>query len=219
MLQKHKALFITFEGGEGAGKTTLINSLKKELTSKGYPVLKTREPGGTALGEAVRQILLKRNSAMNVCTMSELLLFLTSRAQQLEEIIRPALSAGKIVLCDRFNDSTVAYQGLARNLGYDKVRETCEFICQGTLPDITLYLDLNPAEGLKRARGVAKEEAGSGEADRIENEKLKFHRAVRQAYKLIAQKNPERIHTLDGSKDKDALFADAISIIEKHLPG
>jgi dTMP kinase len=217
MSKNRKPLFITFEGGEGSGKTTLINSIEADLLSRGYQVVKTREPGGTPLGDAVRQLLLKRDAKMNICTMSELLLFLTSRAQQLEEIIRPALSAGKIVLCDRFNDSTVAYQGLARNLGLDEVQKTCDFISQNTNPDLTLYLDIDPSEGLKRTRRTVKEEAGLGEMDRIENEKLRFHKAVRQAYKIIAKKYPNRIHTLDGSLDKKTLFAEALKLINSRL--
>lgn len=217
MSKKRKPLFITFEGGEGAGKTTLINSLEAELTSKGYQVVKTREPGGTPLGDAVRQLLLKRDANLNISTMSELLLFLTSRAQQLEDIIRPSLAAGKIVLCDRFNDSTVAYQGIARDIGRDEVQKICAIVCQGTVPDLTFYLDIDPTVGLKRTRRTAKDEAALGEMDRIENEKLKFHKTVRNAYKLIAKDEPDRIHTLDGSLDKESLFAESLKLINSRL--
>src|SRR5260221_14604324 len=135
-----RGLFITFEGGEGAGKTTLIEEIARQLASEGYSVLKTREPGGTKLGEHIRAILLQHTEP--VSPYSELCLFLASRAQHILEVIGPALEAKKIVLCDRFNDSSIAYQGAARGLGMDKGAEFCEFISQVLQPNLTLYLDL-----------------------------------------------------------------------------
>src|SRR6187431_1687241 len=145
-----RGIFITIEGGEGAGKTTLIESLYQHLLGLGREVLKTREPGGTPLGEEIRKILL--HSTGPVSPYAELSLFLASRAQHISELIAPALAAGKVVLCDRFNDSTIAYQGMARGLGMEEVAAVCRFICAGLEPQLTLYLDIDPAVGLSRAK-------------------------------------------------------------------
>ncbi len=197
-------LFITFEGGEGAGKTTLIEEIAKTLASEGHAVLKTREPGGTKLGEHIRAILLQHSEPIS--PYAELCLFLASRAQHIAEVIRPALEAKKIVLCDRFNDSSVAYQGIARGLGGEKVAQTCAFICQNLEPHLTLYLDIDPAIGLARAK---KERA----QDRIEAESLHFHTQIRNAYLSIHNAHPRRFHLLDASKSPSHVFAEAMKSI------
>lgn len=209
--------FITFEGGEGAGKTTLINSLEKTLLQRGYKVVKTREPGGSPLGEHIRNWLLNRDFTLNIGSKSELLLFLAARAQHLEEVIIPALEAGKIVLCDRFNDSTIAYQGVARGLGAQYVEHLCDLVCDGIIPHLTFILDVNPQEGLKRTKYAVKEHALSGEVDRIESEKLEFHQLVRNGMLQLAKNNPQRITVIDASKTRDAVFSKALERLESLL--
>jgi len=197
-----KALFITFEGGEGAGKTTLIERLGKALSSKGYSVLTTREPGGTALGEEVRRLLLQ---PYPLSPYAELTLFLSSRAQHIAEVILPSLQQGKIVLCDRFNDSTIAYQGAARGLGEEQVEAFCSFISQGLVPDVTFYLDLDPEVAFKRLQR---------EKDRIEQETLSFHRSIREAFLRLSEKHCKRISVLDASLSSDAVFSSAMQRLE-----
>lgn len=200
-----KGVFITFEGGEGAGKTTLIEEVLKWLLERDFPVLKTREPGGTPLGEQVRQILLQ--SAGPISSYAELALFLASRAEHIKEKIIPALNEGKVVLCDRFNDSSIAYQGSARGLGMGRVSEVCQFFSQGLQPDLTLYLDIDPEIGLSRvlkARGK----------DRIEAETLSFHQKIREGYHQIQKRDPHRFHLLDASQPPEEVFQAAIERIE-----
>lgn len=215
-MPKH-ALFITCEGGEGAGKTTLISGLKNELTFRGYDVVVTREPGGSRLGDHIRQWLLNRDFSIAVGKKAELLLFLAARAQHIEELIRPALAAGKIVLCDRFNDSTVAYQGVARGLGIDSVQSLCDLVCEGLVPDLTFFIDVDPAEGLRRTQGVHKENAKTGEVDRIEAEALTFHQSVRQGLQQLATRYPQRICTLNGNRSCADVFSDAMKRLEDFL--
>lgn len=202
-------IFITVEGGEGAGKSTLIRNLTKELESKGYTVLATREPGGSSTGEAIRQLLLDNNSS--ITPIAELLLFLASRAEHIEAKIKPALSKGTIVLCDRFNDSSIVYQGLARGLGFDLVRNLCAETCGSPVPDLTLYLDVSPEEGLARA------ERSSGKKDRIEKESLNFHTQVRQGFQKLAQLEPNRIKILDGTLPQRKVLDQALHLITDRL--
>lgn len=194
-------MFITFEGGEGAGKTTLIEEIFRYLTSRGYQVLKTREPGGTTLGEKIRSLVLE--SKEKISSRAELALFLGSRAQHVDEVILPALKAGKIVLCDRFNDSSVAYQGMARNLGKEEVAKACQFFSSTLVPKLTFYLDLDPKIGMQRVQR-------SRVKDRIEQEDFSFHALVRNAFLTIAKENPERIIVLDASLPKDQVQQMAI---------
>jgi len=211
-------LFITFEGGEGAGKTTLIDKLESTFTAMGLPVVRTREPGGSALSEHIRSWLLNKEFGVSVGHDAELLLFLAARAQHLEEVIIPALSQGKTVLCDRFNDSTIVYQGIARGIGYEKTKRLCELVCGKTLPDLTLYLDLDPAIGLLRTRAVHKENASEGEVDRIESEALDFHIKVREGFRRLAAAYPERIKTVDASLSCDTVFALALAALKDKFP-
>lgn len=195
-------MFITFEGGEGAGKTTLIEEIFRYLTSRGFDVLKTREPGGTPLGDKIRTLVLEERGE-KISPLAELSLFLASRAQHVETVILPALKAGKIVLCDRFNDSSVAYQGIARNLGKDDVASACKFFSQGLTPTLTFYLDIDPKTGMTRVQR-------SRVKDRIEQEDFFFHTLVRNAFLTIAKENPERIFVLDASLPKDQVQQIAI---------
>jgi dTMP kinase len=202
MSKKKKGVFITFEGGDGAGKTTLIDKIYQSLEKNGCNSIKTRAPGGTDLGQEIRHLLLEKKDAL-LSKRSELLLFLADRAQHVDELIVPALSSGKIVLCDRFNDSTIAYQGGARGFNEKLVRDLCNFACGGLQPDLTLYLDLDPKIGFQRNQnaGLAK--------DRIESETLKFHQKIRQAFKLIAKKEPKRFIIIDASKSPEEVFNQA----------
>lgn len=198
-MPKRKGFFITFEGGDGAGKTTLMEHLCRDLVKRGYSVLKTRAPGGTETGKEIRHLLLHKKD-VHLGGLAELLLFLADRAQHVEELILPSLERGEIVLCDRFNDSTIAYQGSARGLTGDLVKDLCHFACKGLEPDLTLYLDLDPKTGFERAH-----KAGQV-LDRIESETLAFHRKIRKAFREIAKKNPGRVIMIDASRSPEEVF-------------
>jgi len=192
--------FISVEGGEGAGKTTLISKFEGILQSWGLSVVKTREPGGSLLGNELRQWLLNRHKSIKIGAKAELLMFLAARAQHIEEVIAPAIAKGKIVLCDRFNDSTIAYQGVGRGLGLSFVRNLCSSICGETTPDLTFFLDVDPLIGLQRTKRISKENAAAGEWDRMEAEKIEFHQLVRSAFVEIAKAEPERFFSIDASQ-------------------
>lgn len=205
-----KPLFVTLEGGEGAGKSSLMRKLAKALRGLAYEVVETRQPGGTRLGEQIREWLLSHREDVRIGKYAELMLFLADRTQHIDEVISPALEAGKIVICDRFNDSTVAYQGVARGIGADVVEKQCELACHGIVPDLTLYLDVDPAIGLERTRRTLKATAGAGQVDRIESEQIDFHQTVRKAMQMLAQKHPERIYTIDAAQPQDKVFQNAL---------
>ncbi len=196
-------MLVSFEGGEGAGKSTLIQKVYDYLIQQHKPVLLTRAPGGTMTGELIRHLLLHHDEK-DITSRTELFLFLADRAQQTQEIILPALASQKIVLCDRFNDSTVAYQGGARGFDPDWVRKLCHFATQDLEPDLTLYLDIDPHEGLQRVKRSK---------DRIEKEDIAFHQKIRDAYLSIAKKEPKRFHVLDGSKAPDDVFNHALRLL------
>ncbi|MBQ8142619.1 MAG: dTMP kinase [Bacilli bacterium] len=188
-----KGLFITFEGGEGCGKTTVIKALVKELEKEGLQALVTREPGGSLIAEQIRNVILDRaNTLMDPRT--EALLYAASRRQHLVEIVLPALKEGKMVLSDRYLDSSLAYQGVARGIGIEEVFSINKFAIDQTMPDLTFFLDLEPEKGLERIR-----QHRSDEVNRLDLEKLSFHQKVYEAYKLLAKKYPERIVTIDAS--------------------
>lgn len=199
-------MLISFEGGEGAGKTTLIGRIYDEFKRRGHEVLLTRAPGGTMTGELIRHLLLHHDE-QDVSMRTELFLFLADRAQHVEQVIRPALEKNIVVLCDRFNDSTVAYQGGARGFDPAFIRNLCLFATQNLEPDLTLYLDIDPEEGLSRVHRTK---------DRIEKENLLFHQKIRSAYLEIAKKDPKRFHTLDASKSPENVFLQAAALLEPH---
>ena len=206
-----KGCFITFEGGEGVGKTTLITKIEEYLKNTiNRDFVSTREPGGTPLGEDVRKILLSKDKKKFMSQYTELTLFLAARAQHIEQVILPALESDKIVLCDRFNDSSVAYQGYARGLGMDMVKEFCSFISQGLEPDLTFYLDLDPEIGLFKRKKI-------DEHDRIEAEEINFHNKIRDGFLIIAKNNPKRFHVIDAKQSKEEVFEETISYIKKFL--
>jgi dTMP kinase len=194
-------LFVTFEGVDGAGKTTQIALLRAALERDGHSVCVTREPGGDALGESVRQLLLYSD----MTPRAELLLFLAARAQNVDQVIRPHLATGGIVLCDRFIDSSLAYQGHARGLGVETVARLNTFAVNGVIPDLTLLLDLPPEIGLARQT----------EHNRMEAQGLEFHRRVREGFLIGAQNNKERFRVLDAQAPVAALHA----AIYEHVQG
>ena len=196
--------FITFEGGEGAGKTTLIEKIHAALSQE-KKVVQTRAPGGTKTGLSIRDILLHHDVLLD--KRCELLLFLADRGQHVAEVILPALEEGKIVLCDRFNDSTVAYQGGARGFNAAFVRKLCAFSCHDVQPDLTLYLDLDPKIGFQRVQQA------KGGRDRIESEDIRFHQTIRKAFHKIAKKEPHRFLIVDASQTPEEVFNQAIAKI------
>lgn len=217
MPHQKRSIFITFEGGEGAGKTTLINKLSQELHDQSYDVVSTRAPGGTPLGKCIRETLLHHDPSVSISAQAELMLFLADRAQHLEELIKPALAAGKVVLCDRFNDSTVAYQGMARGLGMEAVQQLCDLVCGGLIPNVTFFLDLDPQAGMQRALRRSQEAGGPILTDRIETEKVTFHQRVRQGLLQIAKMHPQRIRILDASLPAEEVFRQALKEVKSLL--
>lgn len=204
-------MFITFEGGEGAGKSTAIKRIVEKLTSEGYEIVLTREPGGTPIAEEIRNVILdKKNTAMDPRT--EALLYAASRRQHLVEKVIPALKEGKLVLCDRFLDSSLAYQGGARGIGIDTVYKMNLFATEGMLPDLTILFDIKPEEGLARIAANSQREV-----NRLDVEKLTFHNKVRDSFHELAKKFPERFVIVDASKTPDEVFEDAYKAIEDRL--
>lgn len=204
-------MFITFEGGEGAGKSTAIKRIVEKLASEGYEIVLTREPGGTPIAEEIRNVILdKKNTAMDPRT--EALLYAASRRQHLVEKVIPALKEGKLVLCDRFIDSSLAYQGGAREIGIDNVYNMNLFATEGMLPDLTILFDIKPEEGLARIAANSQREV-----NRLDVEKLAFHNKVRDSFHELAKKFPERFVIIDASKSPDEVFEESYKAIEDRL--
>ena len=201
--------FITIEGGEGAGKSTMMDRLAGWLEIHGHRVVRTREPGGTALAEKIRAIVLDDQHA-ELSSLSELLLVFASRAQHLEELIRPALVRGDTVLCDRFTDATWAYQGGGRRMSADWIAALENMVHGDLQPDLTLLLDLPVEQGMKRA-------SSRGEADRIEQESLEFFERVRRAYLTRVETMNDRFEVIDASRDIDQVWSQIESILERRL--
>lgn len=191
-------MFISFEGPEGAGKSTQLARLKQRLEQVGQPHVLTREPGGTALGTRVREVLL--DPALEIDPLPEFLLYSASRAQLVSRVIRPALARGEWVLCDRYFDSSLAYQGYGRGLALELLRQVTQEATGGLTPDLTFLLDLDPALGLARA-------AARGQMDRLEGADLNFHRRVRQGFLELVQQQPQRFVVLDATQTPDELEA------------
>ena len=198
-----KGRFITFEGGEGCGKSTQVRRLKEALEAKGHEVLLTREPGGTRLSELIRG-LLKDEREDPPCDRAELLLFLAARAQLVRNVIRPALDAGTWVVSDRFSDSTFAYQGYGRGLPLDVLRLANDFACEGLRPDLTVLLDVDTETS--RARLRKREAATNTTADRIEQAGDVFHARLRQGFLEMAAQEPNRIVTIEASGTPDEVW-------------
>lgn len=200
-------IFITIEGVDGSGKTTQINLLYTYLKSINRETIITREPGGTKLGEKIRALILDKNND-DISYMTEALLYTASRAQIVEEIILPALKSNKIVICDRFVDSSLVYQGVARGLGIEKIAQINEYALNGLVPDITFYLDIDPKLSILRKLNQLN-------LDRIENENLEFHNKVYEGYKRIVQMYPKRIFKLDATQSKQDLHIQILNIFKK----
>ena len=206
------SLFITFEGIEGCGKTTQISHLTSFFKKNRRPFLLTREPGGTKVGEKIRQILLSSDNA-GMEPMAELFLYVADRIQHYHQVIVPALREGKVVLCDRFADATTVYQGFGRGLDLAWIEEIHARALENTKPDLTFLLDLPVEVGLKRA--WKRLEQDQTREDRFEKEAMDFHRRIREGYLTLARKEPARITVLDGMKDEQTLHREIVS----HLPG
>ncbi len=205
-------LFISFEGGEGCGKSTQIERLRSRLSERGHTVCQSREPGGTPLGEAIRDLLQHSPAGQGMCAVSELLLFAAARAQISRQLIQPALERNEIVLCDRFLDSTTVYQGVARAIDPIEVAAINQFATGGLLPDLTVLIDLDPEAGLQRAR-----EQRDAPLDRMEQEALAFHREVRRGYLELAQVDNERFVVFDGKLPIETLEEDIWHAVESRL--
>jgi dTMP kinase len=196
-------LFITFEGIEGCGKTTQVKRLAKRLDELGIPLITTLEPGGTNIGKRIREILLDSNNR-NLSPLTELLLYAADRAQHVNEVIKQARDQGKWVICDRFFDATVAYQGSARKQDMELIRILNEKVTQGVQPDLTFLLDCPEEVGLGRAITRNETQSQKGQ-DRFEREKLDFHRAVRRGYLELARKNHKRFVVIDATLTEDEM--------------
>lgn len=210
------SLFITFEGIEGSGKTTQLEMIKEHLEWKGYKVLATREPGGTDIGERIRAILLNKVGEA-IVPWAELLLYVASRAQLVEEVIRPCLEEGKVVLCDRFSDSTAVYQGYARGLDLGAIDTINRLATGGIKPDITFILDCPPEKGLKRAWDRVDTVKEGDKEDRFERFSLEFHNRVRAGYLKLAEEEPDRVKVIKGDRDIPTIHKEICGIIEKRL--
>ncbi|HLJ15769.1 MAG TPA: dTMP kinase [Bryobacteraceae bacterium] len=200
-----RGLFLTFEGTEGSGKSTQMRLLAERLELKGYELLQTAEPGGTRIGKQIRRVLLD-TANQELSATAELLLMFASRAQNIDEWILPALGEGKIVLSDRWTDSTLAFQGVARGLGQEVVLEVDRIACRGLIPDLTLYIDIDLETGLARARDRNRRE--SGVETRIDEHPSEFHRKVRDAYLQLAAEEPRRFRLIDGDRDPNSIADD-----------
>jgi len=205
--------FITLEGIEGSGKTVQLCLLEEELGKRDFRFIITQQPGGTPFGKEVRQILLHKDGAHRE-PMAELLLYLADRYQHLKEVIEPALIQGFHVICDRFHDATLAYQGHARGIGFTTVDQLAE-ILQVRQPDLTLVLDLEVELGLKRACERNQKE-NSERWGRFEEEDLEFHRRVREGYQLLARRDPDRVVLVNASRTRGAVFKEILSLLEQH---
>lgn len=205
-----RGYFITFEGPDGAGKSTQIQLLNDYLKAEGWDTVLTREPGGTPIGEKIRSIILDvENREMN--PIAEMLLYAAARAQHVSQLIKPALEKGKIVLCDRFVDSSIAYQGFGRELGVDMVEGVNHFALQGIVPDLTILFAIDPEKGLERGRTRHRG------MDRLEKEQMDFHKKVYEGFISLSHKYPQRIRIIDANLEIEKIHESVISEIQRLL--
>ena len=209
-------MFITLEGIEGSGKTTQIGHIGRFLRSGGVDFTVTREPGGTELGAKIRAILLDPRSS-EMAPATELLLYTADRAQHIRQVILPALDAGKVVLCDRYFDATLVYQGYARGLDLENILKLHQLMCDGLKPELTLLFDLTPEEGLARAWKQIHNGGRCGDETRFEKETVDFHRKVRHGYLELARLDPERICIIDAAQSEERVRQQLFSILTKRL--
>ncbi len=215
---RRPGLFLSFEGMDGSGKTTQMRLLMDRLRREGFDHLETAEPGGTPIGRQIRRILLdSANQALS--SRAELLLYFACRAQNVDEWIRPALAAGRVVVSDRYTDSTLAYQGAGRGLPSQTIRALHDFACGPTAPDLTIYLDIDRATGLARAHARNAERAAAAEPDetRIDDEAAEFHDRVHHAYAALCDAEPHRIRRIDASQSVDEVHAAIWAAVESHI--
>jgi dTMP kinase len=205
-----RGLFITFEGGEGSGKSTQSKRLAADLEASGYPVLQTHEPGGTPISQQIREILLNREHR-EMAPTTELLLYAAARAQHVSERVQPALDSGQIVICDRFIDSTVAYQGYGRGLDLDLIAGLNRVATKGLTPDLTFVLDLPVELGLQRAQQRV------GALNRLELEELEFHRRLREGFLEIAAQEPNRVMVIDAQMCVDDVYQEIQAAVNRLL--
>ncbi len=206
-------LFISFEGIEGSGKSTQVGLLAEALRTQGYEVVVTREPGGTPLGQVLRRLLLEPRET-SLAPGAELLLMLADRVQHIQEVIAPALQGGKIVISDRFVDSTTAYQGYGRGIALDLLVQLNAFTCGQYLPDVTLLLDLPVADGLQRAGQRQRSATGT---DPFEAESLDFHERVRMGFLAVARANPTRIQVVDAARPREEIHKEIVALVQSRL--
>ncbi|MDZ5474351.1 dTMP kinase [Bacillus sp. 31A1R] len=207
----NKGMFITIEGPEGAGKSTILDMLTEKLKSEGFKVIQTREPGGIEIAEQIRKVILdKQNTAMD--SRTEALLYAAARRQHLVEKVKPALDEGYIILCDRFVDSSLAYQGYARGLGIDEVYSINQFAIEGMMPSLTLYFDIEPKVGLERIN-----KNKSREVNRLDLENLHFHEKVREGYHILLNQFSNRIYKIDANHPINIVFNEAEKKIKEIL--
>ena len=204
-----EGIFITMEGPDGSGKTTQIDLLKKYLEHKGYDIVIAREPGGTVIGEAIREIILNPEYE-EMGHMTELLLYASARAQLVNQVIKPALAEGKAVICDRFVESSAVYQGIGRGLGVDTVYEVNNYALGGVQPKLTIFMDLDAEEGIKRKKEQA-------ELDRMEKEDLSFHKRVVDGYRQLAKLYPERIVPMDATLPSETIHSMIVEEVERRF--
>ena len=209
--------FITFEGGDGTGKTTQLKALESHLRGKGRSCISTREPGGTSLGKLIRQVLLEIGK-QPIASPTELFLYLADRAQHVQEVILPAIESSKIVLCDRYTDSTLAYQGYGRGIDLDLLRQLNQFANRGVKPDLTLLLDCPVELGLSR---TAQRQSSAGSArsreDRFEREKVEFHEKVRAGFLAMARAEPERFRIIDAAGPVEQVSREIQNVIDREM--
>jgi dTMP kinase len=210
------SLLISFEGIEGCGKTTQAELLNSFFTSQGYPCLVTREPGGTKIGDQIRSVLLHPENS-HLTLKAELFLYLASRAQHVEEIIVPALKEGKIIICDRFVDSTVVYQGLVQGIDLAVIDELNQMATSGITPDLTFFIDCPVEKGLKRALERCERKDQEIDDTRFENKELDFHYKVRNGYLELARRKPGRIKVIDGDRDVMVIHREISSLVSERL--
>ncbi|MGD1967919.1 MAG: dTMP kinase [Desulfobacterales bacterium] len=200
-------MFITLEGIEGSGKTTQIDRLADFLAQNGIKCVITRQPGGTVIGESIRSILLNPEND-TLAPMTELLLYLADRAQHINEVIKPALATGQTVVCDRYFDATVVYQGFARGLSVQLLKDLHQLLFDNLKPDVTLLLDLSPQQGLERAWQQLNSGQRVGRESRFESEAIVFHEKVRAGYLELARLEPQRFHVINAARSPDQVFAE-----------
>lgn len=209
-----RGLFITFEGMDGSGKTTQMQRLSTRLRAHGREVLETAEPGGTPIGIKIRRVLLD-NANQELSPTTELLLYFASRAQNVDEWITPARDAGKVILCDRFTDSTLVYQGCGRGLGAETVLTLDRIACRGLQPDLTLLIDIDAETSLRRA--LSRNVVTTTCETRMDDQSIEFHRRVYRAYHALAEQHPDRIKIVDGTASIEAIENDIWEIVSAHV--